>query len=106
MGPDLRIAMPRVGTPRMGPPVLNTGAPVAIPEIMPRMPDAPVSYPGYTAAQNVQLQGQQQGCVGCPSLADIAPPSWWTKMPAWAKWAGGLVGLGLTVGLIVYFVRR
>lgn len=105
MGPDLRIAL------RMGPPVIATGAPVTNPNVPNIGPNLPMPTPGQTAAQNLKgLLGFNKGCRDCgvngPSLRDVAPPSWIARMPRWAFWLGGLVGLGGATALIVWLVRR
>lgn len=107
MGPDLRIAL------SMGPPVLATGAPVVNPN-MPNMgPNIPMPTPGQTAAANLRgyaLGAANKPCKHCgpngPTLADVAPPSWISKMPRWAFWLGGIVGLGGTAALIIWLARR
>lgn len=51
------------------------------------------------------------GCPGCtgpdgtPMLKDVAPLTWWTRIPLWAKIAGGIVLAG-GVGLLLYRVSR
>mgnify|MGYP000885037443 CR=1 FL=1 len=107
MGPDLRIAM------RMGPPVIATGAPVMAPNVPTMGPAIPMPTPGQTAAAN--LQGYATGsigamrCRGCgpngPSLRDVAPPSWISRMPTWLKWTGGVLGLG-GLGLVIWMIAR
>jgi hypothetical protein len=115
-GPDMRINTRPMGVGPVGPPVLVSGAPVTIPNVPNVIASAPVSTPGQTAAQMVDynsLRGCAQpsaGCAGCgpegPSLRDVAPPGYFDKIPTWAKVLAGVTGLGVVVGLIVYFTRR
>jgi hypothetical protein len=105
---DLRIAMQPLGAPRMGPPVLTT-APVVTPNVPNVMPGAPSMYPSQVAARANAGVGCPPGQVGCgetPSLRDIAPPSFLSKIPRWALWLGGAAGLGLAAWLVVALVRR
>ena len=117
MGPDLRIAMPQVGAPRMGPPVFVPSAPVTTPNATyMQTPHAPT--PGQTAANAINyntLRGNipQPGtlnCKGCgsegPSLRDISPPAFLANAPKWVLWVGGLAGLGGAHALIILLARR
>lgn len=95
------IVIPGPQMPRVGMPAFNTGNP-------PRMDQnqAAANAAGAFMAQRAPVAGGILGCPSCngaeggPMLKDVAPPSWWARIPLWAKIAGGTVivgGLGFAV---------
>ena len=122
-GPDMRINTRAMGVAPMGPPIIASGAPTAVPQYPTTQNNAPIMMPGQNAAAQIDynaLRGFAQASHASPcgrgssagcghdtiSLRDIAPPGFIAGIPMWAKILAGVTGLGIVVGVIVYFARR
>ncbi len=99
---DLRVAAPRIGVPMPG-----------MPQVMARWPSGtPGNAPVMTPNQQAAAQGFAcpPGTVGCgPGIAGVqlrdVAPSWWSRIPTWAKVLGGVTIAG-GVGFLAWRLLR
>lgn len=68
-----------------------------MPQVMAKWPSGtPGNAPVTTMSQQAANQGFgcAPGQVGCVQLKDVAPGSWWSRIPLWAKITGGVILVG------------